>query len=73
MVARYTVPLVVTIENVADVFTCSGQLYSCRTDVTGGGGGGGSGDWFVRLGCGGSLSRTPLQNVEESTRDASMA
>ena len=25
MVARYTVPLVVTIENVADVFTCSGQ------------------------------------------------
>ena len=28
MVARYTVPLVDTIENVADVFTSFGQLYS---------------------------------------------
>jgi uncharacterized membrane protein len=48
MVARYTVPLVDTIENVADVFTSFGQLYSCTTGVTGGGGGGGgSGDCFV--------------------------
>jgi|ERR1035438_5866136 hypothetical protein len=68
MVARYTVPLVDTIENVADVFTSFGQLYSCRIGVTGGGGDG-SGDCFVSVGCGGSLPAKPLLATLENVAD----
>src|SRR5579871_308660 len=64
IVARYTVPLVVTIENVADVFTSASQLYSCVTGVTGGvGGGGGYGDWVLEPDCLRSLSFMPFQSV----------